>query len=84
MPSNGSGTAAPIFWGGAGWVSELTASVEIKPTDFLAGFVEYRHDQAESPSYFRGSVVGSGTPLAPFVANSKTQDTVTVGATSWF
>jgi hypothetical protein len=84
LPSNGAATAAPIFWGGAGWVSELTASVEVQPSDFLAGFVEYRHDQADSPSYFRGSVAGSGTPLSPFVANSKTQDTVTIGATSWF
>ena len=72
------------FFGGAAWVSELTASVEVKPSSSLAGFAEYRHDQAESPSYFRGSVVGLGTPLAPFIANSKTQDTVLVGATAWF
>jgi hypothetical protein len=84
LASNASGTAAPIFWGGASWVSELTVSVEVKPSGSLASFVEYRHDQAESPSYFRGSVVGSGTSLAPFVANSKTQDTVTIGATTWF
>ena len=55
VPSNGLGApASPIFWGGAYWVSELTATVEIKPPGSLASFVEYRHDQAESPIYFRG------------------------------
>jgi hypothetical protein len=84
LGTGAAGTAPPIFWGGAKWVTEGTATVDVQPIDRVIVRLEYRHDQAESPLYFRGSVGGSGTAASPFVANSETQDTLTVGATTWF
>jgi hypothetical protein len=78
------GTAPPIFWAGAKWVTEGTATLDVQPVDHLIVRFEYRHDQAESPLYFRGSVAGLGTAASPFVPNSETQDTLTLGATTWF
>ena len=78
------GTAPPIFWGGSRWVSEGTVTVDVEPIDRLTLMLEYRHDQAEAPLYFRGTVLGSGAAENPFVANSKSQNTLTLGATTWF
>jgi hypothetical protein len=49
VATNDAGAAAPIFWGGANWVSELTATVDLQPADPVVVRIEYRHDQAESP-----------------------------------
>jgi hypothetical protein len=84
VPSNAAGAATPLFWGGATWVSEGTVSLEVRPADWLLVRVEYRHDQAERPLYFRDTVAGTGGVADPFVPNTDHQDTITVGATSWF
>ena len=65
-------------------MTEGTATVDVQPVDRLIVRLEYRHDQAEAPLFFRGPVVGLGTAANPFVPNSETQDTITLGATSWF
>jgi hypothetical protein len=83
VPSTAAGAAEPIFWGGATWVSEGTVTMEVRPADRLLLRVEYRHDHAERPLYFRGTVAGDGG-AAPFVPNTTYQDTLTIGATSWF
>ena len=65
-------------------MTEGTATVDVQPADRLIVRLEYRHDQAESPLFFRGTVAGLGTTASPFVPNSQTQDTLSLGATSWF
>ena len=66
------GEAAPIFWAGANWVTELTATIDVRPNDHLLVRVEYRHDQSDGELYFERSGSAHG------------QDTLTMGATSWF
>jgi hypothetical protein len=34
--------------------------------------------------YFQGEVKGDGSAQSPFVPNAKSQDTLTLGATTWF
>jgi hypothetical protein len=45
--------------------------------------VEYRHDQASNEIYYAGDVKGDGT-TTPWVPNARAQDTITVGAITWF
>jgi hypothetical protein len=66
-------------------VSSQTATIDLRPTDdHLSVRVEYRHDQAAGPTYFRGVVFGDGSSATPFLPNARSQDTLTVGATAWF
>jgi hypothetical protein len=76
------GSAAPIFWGGASWVSSATATVDVRPWDNVSFRLEYRHDQAAAPLYFDGQVLVDAT--GAFVPNARSQDTITLGATAWF
>jgi hypothetical protein len=45
--------------------------------------LEYRRDQASAPIYFRGQVEGDGQGT-PWVPSRTAQDTLTLGATTWF
>ena len=63
---------------------ELTASVEVKPTGPLAGFVEYQKINTRAPLYFRGAWSRLGTPVVPFSSQQQDPGTDTVGATTWF
>ena len=83
VPSNASGRATPIFWPVA-WVSSATLTLDARPRDFIAVRLEYRHDQADGPIYFRSNVQGDGSVSSPFIANANSQDTLTLGVTSWF
>jgi hypothetical protein len=79
---NDLGTATSIFWNGD-WVSSGTATVGIDPATGISFRIEFRHDQAEAPTFFRGDakpreVGGAAEP------SSRSQDTVTLGITSWF
>ena len=76
------GSAAPIFWGGAKWVSSATATVDVRPWDDVSFRIEYRHDQAEAPLFFAGQVLVDA--MNRFVPNARSQDTLTLGATAWF
>ena len=81
---NASGAASPIFWPSR-WVASQTATVDLRPTDDHLSFrIEYRHDSAAGPTYFRGDVAGDGSAANPFVPNARAQDTLTLGATAWF
>jgi hypothetical protein len=85
VPSTPAVVASPLFWAGSNWVSEGTVTVEARPTvEPISLFGEYRHDQSQAPIYFRGAVAGIGTPLDPFIPNSKSQDTLLIGAVGWF
>lgn len=80
--SNASGTASPIFWP-AKRVTSATATLDARPHDGISIRLEYRHDQADTELYFRGTVTGDGAVL-PYVPNARSQDTLTMGATAWF
>lgn len=72
----------PIFWP-APWVSSGTATVDYRPHERVSFQLEYRHDHAGADMYFGGDVAGDGV-ATPFVANRALQDTLTIGATTWF
>jgi hypothetical protein len=76
------GTASAIFWP-ADWVASGTATVDYRPHERASFRLEYRHDQADDDMYFGGNVVGDGT-TTPYLPNRDSQDTVTLGVTTWF
>jgi hypothetical protein len=80
--SGATGTASPIFFP-ASWVSSGTFTVDGRPHDNVSLRLEYRRDQAASDVYFSGNVQGNGT-TTPYVANSRSQDTITAAAMAWF
>jgi hypothetical protein len=84
LATRGAASSAPIFWSGAEWVAEETATIAVQPAAQLSIRLEVRHDQAETPIFFRSGVAGDGSGAAPFVANAKEQNTILLGATAWF
>ncbi len=73
--------ATPIFWS-VPWVSSATLTAEFRPVQRVSFRLEYRHDQAAGPLYFAGRVSNDSAGLA--VPNAVSQDTLTLGVTSWF
>lgn len=82
LAENAAGQAAPIFWP-APWVASGTATIDYRPGELASFRLEYRHDHAGADMFFGGTVAGDGD-AAPFVPNRDSQDTVTVGVTTWF
>lgn len=80
--SSSFGRASPIFWP-ANWVGSGTATLEYKPHERVAIRLEFRHDHASSNLYFSGQVQGDGN-ATPYVGNSRYQQTMTLGMTTWF
>lgn len=78
VAANAIGREQPIFWP-APWVSSGTATIDYRPHDRASFRLEYRHDQAGGDVYF-GSDAVNGMPFAP---NRESQDTLTIGATTW-
>jgi hypothetical protein len=81
--ANARGTASRLFWPGD-WVASGTGTIDGRPRDNISIRLEYRHDQAATATYYRGEVKGEGSATSPFVPNAKSQDTITLGATTWF
>lgn len=77
-----SGRASPIFWP-ASWVSSATATLDFRPHERVSFRLEYRHDHAGADMFFGGDVDGDGE-ATPYVPNRRAQDTLSLGATSWF
>lgn len=79
--SNSAGTAGAIFWP-VPWVAEFTLSADFRPFDNASIRIDFRHDEAQGPMYFRGTVANGldGQPIA----SARTQNTITVGLTTWF
>jgi hypothetical protein len=69
--SSAEGSASRLFWP-VEWVSSGTATLDWRPHDNASIRLEYRHDEAAGELYFR------------LAANSRSQDTLTLGATAWF
>lgn len=85
IPSGPSGTAAPIFWGGASSVASATITVAWRPNAQTLVRLEYRRDwSGGQPRFYQGDVAGDGSAAHPFVANSFTQQTLTLAANVWF
>lgn len=82
VPENALGAAPAIFWP-TPWVSSGTATADFRPHERVSFRLELRHDQAGDPMYFGGDVAGDGN-ATPFVATRESQDTLTLGATTWF
>jgi hypothetical protein len=66
---------------GANLFGSGTLTVELLPESHLSLRVEYRHDHANGPLYFAGAVQRAAGVDIP---NADSQDTVMVGATTWF
>ncbi|MCC6751560.1 MAG: porin [Deltaproteobacteria bacterium] len=75
--------ATAVFYP-ASWVASGTGTVELRPHERVVFRLEYRHDHGARDLYFAGAVQGAGTPTAPYLPNRRYQDTLTVGATTWF
>ncbi|TKC98716.1 outer membrane beta-barrel protein [Polyangium fumosum] len=82
VPESPEGTAAPLFWP-VSWVASGTATADFRPHERASFRLEYRHDHAAGDMYFGGDVEGNGVDT-PFVPNRPAEDTVTLGATTWF
>jgi len=80
--SNAAGTASNIFWPSS-WVSSGTATLDARPHDNVSIRLEYRHDAADGPTYFRGAVATDAMTRAS-IPNARSQDTLTLGLTTWF
>lgn len=76
-------TAGAIFWNGVEWVSGTTVGIDLHPEDHVSLRLEYRHDEAAAPLYFRGAVATDAV-TGNYVASTGSQDTVTLGSTAWF
>jgi hypothetical protein len=68
---------APRLFFPAASVHSITATADYRPVPNLSLRLEFRDDRASSPIYFRGDVVDD-TPTAT------SQQTLTLGAVSWF
>lgn len=79
--SNALGRAGGLFWP-VPWVSSATATLDVRPHERVSLRLEYRHDHAGGEAYFGGDVGLDAN--GAYVANRSSQDTVTVGATTWF
>lgn len=75
---NSVGGASPIFWP-APWVSSGTVTVDVRPHERVSLRLEFRHDHAGGDMFFGGEVASDGT-ASP---NRVSQDTLTLGATTW-
>jgi len=81
LASNSEGTASAIFWPSE-WVSSTTGTIDLRPADRFSVRLEYRHDLAQGPSWFKNDVATDA--LGAFIPNTTSQTTFTVGASAWF
>lgn len=80
---NGALVSAPMLFP-TRWLTSQAVAVDFRPVPFASVRLEYRHDAAASALFFSGNVSGNGTESAPFVANARAQNTLTLGMTAWF
>lgn len=74
IPSSSAGTASALFFP-TSRVHSFTATLDARPADRMSARLEFRHDGARDPIYFKG---------APSAPTAKTQSTLTFGLTAWF
>ncbi|MEZ4429911.1 MAG: outer membrane beta-barrel protein [Nannocystaceae bacterium] len=66
------------------WMAAGIFTIDFRVINHLSIKLEYRHDHASEDIFFAGQVDGDGSDAAPFVANARLQNTVTLGATAYF
>jgi hypothetical protein len=81
VAENAQGRASAIFWPSQ-WVTSQTLTADVRTQDNVSFRLEYRHDHADDPMFFRGSVATDGT--GAFVMNATSQNTLTAGMVVWF
>jgi len=74
IPASSAGTASALFFP-TSRVRSFTATLDARPADRVSARLEFRHDAAADPIYFKRS---SSAPSA------KSQSTLTLGLTAWF
>jgi hypothetical protein len=75
------GRAGAIFWP-ASQVASQTLTCDLRPQDNVSVRLEYRHDAADDPMFFDGAVPTDAG--GAFVPDAESQDTLTLGMTTWF
>jgi hypothetical protein len=83
VASSPAGTASALFWPGDR-VASQTVTLDFRPLDNISIRLEGRHDSGSTEMYFRDSVAGDGSAASPYIPNARSQNTITLGATSWF
>ncbi len=66
------------------WLTSHAIALDLRPVGHVSVRLEYRHDASRDALFFRGDVAGAGTRADPYVANARSQDTLTLGMTAWF
>lgn len=61
-----------------------TATLDVRPVKGISTRLEYRHDEANIATYFRGQVEGNGTEENPWIPNARYQNSLLLGVTAWF
>jgi len=81
--SNASGSSQPFLLPVQS-VTSATFTFDARPVKGLSLRLEYRHDRARGDLFFRGEVVGDGSPEMPYIPNTRFQNTVLAGTVIWF
>jgi len=76
-------TNAPRLFFPAASVHSITATADYRPVSNLSLRLEFRDDRASSPMYFRGDDVALD-PMGNQIPTGTSQQTLTLGAVSWF
>lgn len=79
VPSRNGVSASSLFYGSD--VGSITGTIDLRPMDHVSFRVEYRHDAATAPLYFKKGAEPDAT--GSLVSNARTQDTITLGLTGW-
>lgn len=79
---NSTGQAAAIFWP-APWVASGTATLEFRPHERVSFRLEYRYDVGGMDMFF-GKQAERNEATNAYLPNRTSQQTSTVGATTWF
>jgi hypothetical protein len=73
---------APRLFFPAATVHSITATADVRPAKNLSVRLEFRDDRASSAMYFRGDVATDAE--GNDIATATSQQTLTLGAVSWF
>ncbi|HEY3804486.1 MAG TPA: outer membrane beta-barrel protein [Kofleriaceae bacterium] len=73
---------APRLFFPAASVHSITVTADYRPVASLSVRLEFRDDRGSSPMYFRGQVMQD--PAGEDIATATSQQTLTLGAVSWF
>lgn len=76
-------TSSAIFWP-VERVGSVTLTADIRPNDNSSVRLEYRMDSASDDAFFSGDEIEGDGVATPYVPNTDSQSTVTLGLVAWF